>query len=42
MIPKNEYAPYFEQYMQLVSKDEKSIIENLNSNTNTNQNDALK
>ncbi|PKV64975.1 DinB family protein [Polaribacter sp. Hel1_33_96] len=29
MIPKNEYAPYFEQYMQLVSKDEKSIIENL-------------
>ena len=29
MIPKNKYAPYFEQYMQLVSKDEKSIIENL-------------
>ena len=29
MIPKNEFAPYFEQYMQLVSKDEKSIIENL-------------
>ena len=29
MIPKNEYAPYFEQYIQLVSKDEKSIIENL-------------
>lgn len=29
MIPKNEYAPYFEQYIQLVSKVEKSIIENL-------------
>ena len=29
MIPKNEFAPYFEQYMQLVSKEEKSIIENL-------------
>jgi uncharacterized damage-inducible protein DinB len=29
MIPKIEYAPYFEQYMQLVSKDEKSITENL-------------
>jgi hypothetical protein len=29
MIPKNEYAPYFEQYIQLVSKDEKSIIQNL-------------
>ncbi|MGK0413247.1 MAG: hypothetical protein ACJA1B_001449 [Polaribacter sp.] len=29
MIPKNEYAPYFEQYIELVSKDEKSIIENL-------------
>ena len=29
MIPKNEYSTYFEQYMQLVSKEEKSIIENL-------------
>ena len=29
MIPKNEYAPYFEQYIQLVSKDEKTIKENL-------------
>lgn len=29
MIPVNEYAPYFEQYIQLVSKGEKSIIENL-------------
>lgn len=26
MIPKNEYAPYFEQYINLVSKKEKSII----------------
>ncbi|MFT6192949.1 MAG: hypothetical protein ACJAV8_002399, partial [Polaribacter sp.] len=29
MIPKNEYAPYFKNYMQLVSKDDKSIIEYL-------------
>jgi uncharacterized damage-inducible protein DinB len=29
MIPKNEYTPYFEQYIQLVSKEEKSIIEYL-------------
>ena len=29
MIPKNEYAPYFEQYMQLVTKEGKSIIENM-------------
>ena len=29
MIPKNEYAPYFEQYLQLVFKEEKTIIENL-------------
>ena len=28
MIPKNEYAPYFEQYIQLVDI-ERSIIENL-------------
>ena len=30
MIPKNEYAPYFEQYIQLVSSDNTSIIDNLN------------
>ena len=29
MIPKNEYAPYFEQYIQLVTKENKSILENL-------------
>lgn len=29
MIPQNEYAPYFEQYIQLVSQDDNSIIENL-------------
>ena len=29
MIPKNEYAPYFELYMQLVTKEGKSIIENM-------------
>ncbi|KGL63773.1 DNA damage-inducible protein DinB [Polaribacter sp. Hel1_85] len=29
MVPKNEYAPYFEQYLQLVSKEGKSIVENL-------------
>lgn len=29
MIPKTEYHSYFEQYIQLVSKDDKSIIENL-------------
>ncbi|QOD61082.1 DinB family protein [Polaribacter haliotis] len=29
MIPKNEYAPYFEQYIQLVSNNGKSILENL-------------
>lgn len=29
MISKNEYAPYFEQYIQLVTKEGKSIIENL-------------
>lgn len=28
MIPKNEYAPYFEQYIQLVSS-QKSIVDNL-------------
>lgn len=27
MILKNEYAPYFEQYIKLVSKDNKSIID---------------
>ncbi|WP_435414787.1 DinB family protein [Polaribacter aestuariivivens] len=34
MIPKNEYNPYFEQYIQLVSKDNKSIIENLENSQN--------
>lgn len=29
MIPENEYASYFEQYIKLVVKDGKSIIENL-------------
>lgn len=29
MISKSEYAPYFEQYMQLVSVKEMSIIDNL-------------
>lgn len=29
MIPKTEYHSYFEQYIQLVSKDDTSIIENL-------------
>ena len=29
MIPKNEYAPYFEQYIQLVSQEDISIIEYL-------------
>tara|TARA_B110000503_G_C7001101_1_gene351584 strand:- start:261 stop:812 length:552 start_codon:yes stop_codon:yes gene_type:complete len=29
MIPKNEYSPYFEQYLQLVSEKGKSIIEYL-------------
>ena len=29
MIPKNEYSTYFEHYIKLVSKEEKSIIENL-------------
>jgi hypothetical protein len=29
MIPKNEYTPYFEQYLKLVSKEGKSIIEYL-------------
>ncbi|MDX6746230.1 DinB family protein [Polaribacter sp. PL03] len=31
MISKTEYAPYFEQYIQLVSVEEKSITENLDS-----------
>jgi hypothetical protein len=31
MISNTEYAPYFEQYMQLISKDESSIIGNLES-----------
>ncbi|MFD2528171.1 DinB family protein [Polaribacter marinaquae] len=29
MISKSEYAPYFEQYMQLVSVEEMSIVDNL-------------
>ena len=29
MIPKNEYASYFEQYIQLVIKDDKSILQNM-------------
>ncbi|PQJ77924.1 DinB family protein [Polaribacter porphyrae] len=29
MIPKNEYAPYFEQYISLIVSEEKSILENL-------------
>ena len=31
MISKTEYAPYFEQYIKLVSKDGKSILESLQS-----------
>lgn len=34
MIPKNEYSPYFEQYMQLVTIAEKSILENLEDSQN--------
>ncbi|WP_298765222.1 DinB family protein [uncultured Polaribacter sp.] len=34
MIPKNEYAPYFEQYLKLVAVVEKSIVENLESSQN--------
>ena len=29
MIPKNEYAAYFEYYMQLVAVKKRSIVENL-------------
>ncbi len=29
MIPKNEYAPYFEQYIKLVAEKEKSIMNHL-------------
>ena len=29
MIPKNEYAAYFEHYIQLVAVKNRSIIENL-------------
>ncbi|WP_397446852.1 DinB family protein [Polaribacter sp. R77954] len=29
MISKTEYSPYFEQYMQLVAQNQKSILENL-------------
>ena len=31
MMLKTEYAPYFEQYIKLISKDGKSILENLQS-----------
>jgi hypothetical protein len=31
MLPKTEYAPYFEQYIALISKNGMSIIENLQS-----------
>ena len=34
MIPKNEYAPYFERYIKLVSKENKTIIENLEKSQN--------
>lgn len=34
MIPKNEYAPYFDQYLKLVAVVEKSIVENLESSQN--------
>ena len=34
MIPKNEYAPYFDQYIQLVSQENTSIIENLEKSQN--------
>lgn len=34
MISKTEYVPYFEQYIKLVSTDELSIIENLESSQN--------
>ena len=29
MIPKNEYAAYFEHYIQLAAAKNRSIIENL-------------
>jgi hypothetical protein len=29
MIPENEYAPYYKQYIQGIEKNEKSIVENL-------------
>lgn len=29
MIPENEYAPYYKQYIQLIENTNKSIIENL-------------
>ena len=31
MIPKNEYSPYFEQYIQLLNTENKSIVEYLES-----------
>ena len=29
MVPKTEYAPYFERYMQLTVLKDKTIIQNL-------------
>lgn len=34
MIPKEEYAPYFEQYIKLVAKESKTILENLEESQN--------
>ena len=31
MVPKTEYAPYFERYMQLTTLKDKTIIQNLES-----------
>ena len=31
MVPKTEYAPYFERYMQLTVLKDKTIIQNLES-----------
>ena len=29
MIPENEYAPYYKDYIQQIEKNGKSIVENL-------------
>lgn len=34
MIPKEEYAPYFEQYINLVKEEAKTILENLEDSQN--------